>query len=251
MITSEKKENLQIVFISHEQNEDTGHLVNLLKRHPEICVFDGTDLLIDNLLKFPDAAFGIHNTIFFELLFEILNDKRFLSSEFTALEFEEISKSKNCYDAFLKFMQLYCIITKPSAVRLVYRFPQPVNFKELFSNYIVKDLRAKYIHQFNDVFLNDENTYANSSDTILSSICNGILQVKQKDFVSNYEYEYKRLFAFLNSSVIDFQKPEKKNKRLYKKSKKLAEVQNSWFRQIVSGNEMELEKLFAGKVFNE
>lgn len=249
MITSEKKKNLQIVFISHEQNEDTDYIINLLKRHPEICVFDGTDLLIDSLLKFPNAAFGIHNTVFFELLFELINDKRFLSSELTPVEFEEVSKSKNCYDAFLKLMNLYCVKTKPSAITLAYRFPSPVNFKELFSNYIVRDLRAKYIHQFKEFFLNNESVHENSSDNILSSICNGILQVKQKDFVANYEYEYKRLFRFLNSSVSEISQPEKKNKKLYKKSVKLAEVQNSWFRQIISENENRPEKVFVGKSY--
>ncbi len=248
MITSEKKRNRQIVFISHEQSEDTGYLVNLLKRHPEICVFDGTDLLIDSLLKFPNAAFGIHNTVFFELLFELINDKRFMSSEFTPAEFEEVSKSKNCYEAFLTLMNLYCIKTKPSAMILAYRFPSPVNFKELFSNYIVRDLRAKYIHQFKDVFLNNEPAHENS-DCILSSICNGILQVKQKDFVTNYEYEYKRLFRFLNSSVTEISQPEKKKRKLYKKPAKLAEVQNSWFRQIVSENENKPEKVFVGKSY--
>lgn len=249
MFTSEKKKNLQIVFISHEQNEDTCYLVNLLKRHPEICVFDGTDLLIDSLLKFPNAAFGIHNTVFFELLFELINDKRFLSSEFTLAEFEVMGESKNCYDAFLKLMNLYCIKTKPSAVTLAYRFQFPVNFKELFGNYIVRDLRAKYIHQFNGAFLNNEPAHENSSGTILSSICNGILQVKQKDFVSNYEYEYKRLFRFLNFSVPEIPQAEKKNKKLYKKPVKLSEVQNSWFRQIVSENENKPEKVFIGKSY--
>lgn len=249
MIISENKKNLQIVFISHEQNEDPGYLVNLLKRHPEICVFDGTDLLIDNLLKFPKASFGIHNTVFFELLFELINDKRFLTTEFTPAVFEDVSKGKNCYEAFLKLMQLYCNKTKPSALILAYRFPRPVTFKELFSNYIVNDLCAKYIHQFKDVFLNDEYLLENSSDNILSSICNGILQVKQKDFVSNYEYEYKRLFRFLNSSASEAPQPEKKKKKLYKKSAKLAEVQNSWFRQIVSENENKPEKVFIGKTY--
>lgn len=251
MITLEKKKKLQIVFISHEQNEDTGYLINLLKRYPEICVFDETDLLIDNLLNFSNASFGIHNTVFFELLFELINDKRFLSSAFTPAEFEALSKSKNCYDVFLKLMNLYCIKTKPSALLLAYTFPQPVSFKELFSNYIVRDLHAKYIHQFKDVFLNNETTSENSSDTILSSICNGILQVKQNNFASNYEYEYKRLFRFLNYPINEIPEQEKKTNKLYKKSNKLADVNNSWFRQIISENENSLEKVFAGKVFND
>jgi hypothetical protein len=250
MNISEKK-NLQIVFISHEQNENSCYLASLLKRHPGICVFDGTDQLIDNLLKFPNAPFGIHNTVFFELLFELINDKRFLASEFTPVEFEEVAKSKNCYEAFLKLMRFYCIQIKPAATILAYRFPEPVNFKKLFSDYIVKDLRAKYIHQLKNVFANTETANESSPDNMLSAICNGILQVKQKDFINNYEYEYKRLFRFLNSPVNEIVQPEKKNKKLYKKTQKLAEVQNSWFRQIVSENENKREKVLVGKVFND
>src|SRR6185436_3466241 len=251
MIISEKKKHLQIVFISHEQNENTNYLVALLKRHTGICVFEGTDLLIDNLLKFPNASFRIHNTVFFELLFDLLSDKRFQSSEFTPLDFEEISKSKNCYEAFLKLMNFYCWKTKPAATTLAYNLPAPISFKELFGRYIVRDLKARYIHGYGEVFLNNEKTHGNSSDNLLSSICHGILRVKQNDFITNYEYEYKRLFRFLNSSVAEPPQPEKKTKKLYKKSKKLAETENSWFRQIVSESENKPEKVFVKKFFND
>ena len=242
---SEKKKNPEIVFISYEQNEDAGFLVNLFKRHPEICVFDGTDQLVDNLLKFPNASFGIHNSIFFELLFDLFNDKRFPSSEFTPVEFEEVSRSKNCYDAFLKLMNLYCVKTKPDATMVAYRFPESTNFKTLFSNYIVRDLSAKYIHQLNFPLKREKRISENPSDNMLSAICTGILQIKQKDFEINYEYEYKRLFRFLNASLVETPQMEKKNKKLYKKSVKLAEVQNSWFRQIVADK----EEVFINKVF--
>jgi hypothetical protein len=249
---SAKKKNLQIIFISYEQNEDPCYLVNLLKRHPEICVFDGTDQLIDNLLKFPDASFGIHNTIFFELLFELFNDKRFHLSESTLHEFDVICQNKSCYIAFLRVMELYCSKTKPTATTVAYKFPEPVSFKTLFSNYIVRDLRAKYIHQLTNVFTREKTSLKIISDNnnMLSAICNGILQVKQQNFVFDYEYEYKRLFRFLNAHSDVNAEAKKKGKKFHKRRVKLSEVQNSWFRQIISENENK-EEILVGKVFKD
>ncbi|MEO5569331.1 MAG: hypothetical protein ABIT08_09140 [Bacteroidia bacterium] len=246
-----KKKSLQILFVSYDHNEDPCYLVNLLRRHPEICIFDGTDHLVDNLLKFPNASFGIHNTIFFELLFELFNDKRFHSSESTLPEFEEVCQSKSCYNAFLKIMKLYCNKTKPAATIVAYRFPEPTNFKTLFSNYIVRDLRAIYIHQLTNDHIDERITQEASSDTMLSAICNGILQVKQKNFVINYEYEYKRLFRFLSANFDVTSQPEKKIKKLYKKAHRLSEVQNSWFRQIISHTKKKPQEILVGKVFKD
>src|ERR1051325_900036 len=104
-------------------------------------------VLIDNLLNFPDVRFGIHNTVFFELLFELFNDKRFHSSGFTPNEFDELTQSKNCFEAFIKLMEHYRIKTNPTASILAYRFSEPANFKSLFRSYIIKYPKAKYIHQ--------------------------------------------------------------------------------------------------------
>jgi hypothetical protein len=74
------------------------------------------------------------------------------------------------------------------------------------------------------------------------------LQVKQKTFVLNYEYEYKRLFRFLNASFDTNSERERKAKSFIKTAR-LSEVRKSWFRQIISEKENKREEILVGKVF--
>lgn len=248
MKTTEKQNQFRVVFVSHEEQSSDGFLINLLNRHPEVCIFDGSDFLIDKLLQFPMATFGTRNSVFFDLVFDLASDERFRDSNFTIAECEKISDSKNCYEAFYKLMDFYRIKTKPTARTVVYKFKTPMDFNALFNNLIVKDLQAKYIH-----LLKDESvqplTETLFSGSVLSSIYSCILQVKQQDFIRNYEYEYKRLFSFLNASISE--KPVKKTKSLYRKSQKLADVQNLWYDQVVSKTKTQPEEVLVERIFKD
>jgi hypothetical protein len=52
-LPEEKKSSSNFYFIRHKMKIRVILLI-FLQRHPEICVFDGTDQLVDNLLKFPE-----------------------------------------------------------------------------------------------------------------------------------------------------------------------------------------------------
>lgn len=246
----QRKDRIQspkIIFLSHEEQSDSGYLVSLLKRHPDIYVFEGGDQLIDNLLKYPVAPFSIQNTIFFEVLFELMQDPCFLFGELALREFDEIGKSKNCFEAFFRLMKCFKNRNKHNASTIVYSFKSPVNFKTLFDQFIIKDLRVKYVHLLPDPLLNISAADI-AEGSLLASVCYGVLQLKKSDFVASYEYEYKRLFSFLNSSPA-ISEPVKR-KKLYNKNVKLHNLENSWYSQVVPKTKI-LEGVFVEAVFKD
>lgn len=247
MQTKGRIQSPKIIFLSHENQSDSGYLVSLLKRHPDIYVFEGGDQLIDSLLKYPVAAFSIHNTIFFEVLFELMHDPRFIFGELELQEFDELGKSKNCFEAFCRLMKCFKNRNKHHASTIVYSFKLPVNFKTLFDQFIIKDLRAKYVHLLPDQLLNTSHIDV-TEGSLLASVCYGVLQLKKNDFVANNEYEYKRLFSFLNSSPA-ISEPVKR-KRLYNKNVKLHNLENSWYSQVVPKTKI-LEGVFVEAVFKD
>ncbi|MFI5220385.1 MAG: hypothetical protein ACHQNT_12950, partial [Bacteroidia bacterium] len=75
-----------------------------------------------------------------------------------------------------------------------------------------------------------------------------VLPVKQKDYISNYRYEYKRLFEFLNTSFeTEFLKKQDVTMKLHKKSAKLKEMQNSWYNQVLVSEDAIPESIFVSK----
>lgn len=247
MQTKKRIQSPKIIFLSHEEKSDSGYLVSLLKRHPDIYVFEGGDQLIDNLLKYPVAPFSIHNTVFFEVLFELMHDQRFLFGELALHEFDEVGKSKNCFEAFFRLMKCFRNRNKHNASTIVYSFKSPVNFKTLFDHFIIKDLHAKYVHLLPDQ-LPSTSSIDVTEGSLLASVCYGVLQLKKSDFICNYEYEYKRLFSFLNSLPAISEPIQKK--RLYKKAVKLSTIENSWYSQVVPKTNI-LEGIFVEKVFRD
>ncbi|MFI5219695.1 MAG: hypothetical protein ACHQNT_09415 [Bacteroidia bacterium] len=242
-----KSAHPKIVFVSGEQTGNTEFLIHLMQRHPDICIFEGTDALIDSLLRYPQTSFSIHNSIFFELIFDIINDKRFEESQFNMGDYDKLGSSTNCLDAFHKLMSLYLSKTKPAATILAYRFQSSLNFKPLFNDYIIKDVNAKYVHVIRDI-TDDSNEAKSNHEYFLSSLIENVLPVKQKDYISDYRYEYKRLFEFLNSSSeTELPKKQGVTKKLYKKSAKLKEMQNSWYNQVLVSEDAIPESVFVSK----
>lgn len=235
-----KQSQPKIVFLSASEGTSVNYIASLLSRHPELCVYKSRITLLENLMRLPARLVSSKNNALMETVFDFVSDDCFENGFPTLYDLEGLDENKNSFEVFSRLLQLYQKYTRPHASSIVYVFENSYSFRQLFDRYITTNNQAKYIHVMHD--LADAENHE-PGDIFLSSLCYGILQIRNSDFVKNYEYEYQRMFDFINASqtTAEFVAPGKK---FYKRIEKLKETTSNWYNPVNTAYQSETEKVF-------